>query len=91
MRVEEFFEKIAPDVAQIDIDKESALFALGGSSTNECGAIRGETKSIVQMIVSQMLAQKDIAKVIMCAAEVFVECMEEEANKDAKGQQQKLS
>lgn len=89
MNIEEFFDKIAPMVESIDMDADTSLFAIGADAERECGAIKGKTKEIVAMIVSQMIRQKDIEKIIMCSAEAYMDYLKDMAN--AEGQQQILS
>ena len=87
MKVEDFFDHIAPMVEELAQDKETALFLLGGDAEKDCGAIKGRTKDLVLMLVMQMVRQEDVAHLIMSAASAFIEYHED----NAKGQQQKLS
>ena len=92
MKVEEIFDKVAPMVEQLEADQDTALLMLGSDKERNCGAIRGNTRTMITMLVEQMLKEKDIEMVIMKAAEVFLDVIEkEEAKGNAKGKQQKLS
>ena len=92
MKVEEIFDKVAPMVEQLEADQDTALLMLGSDKERNCGAIRGNARTMITMLVEQMLKEKDIEMVIMKAAEVFLDVIdEEEAKGNAKGKQQKLS
>lgn len=89
MKVEEIFDKVAPMVEQLELDQDTALLMLGSDKEKNCGAIKGNGRTMIAMIVEQMLREKEIGVVIMKAAEAFINVIEEESN--AKGKQQKLS
>ena len=89
MKVSELFEAIEPMVNQVEVAEETALFMLGSDKETNCGAIKGNIKTMTIMLVEQMLKEKDIEMIIMAAAEAFVDVLV--AEKDEKGQQQKLS
>ena len=92
MRVEEIFDKVVPMAEQLEIDQDTALLMLGTDKEKNCGAIRGNARTMIAMIVERMLREKEIEMVIMKAAEAFINIIAEEAKKDnAKGKQQKLS
>jgi hypothetical protein len=90
MKVEEIFDKVAPMVEQLELDQDTALLMLGTDERKNCGAIIGNGRTMIAMIVEQMLREKKIELVIMKAAEAFINVIEEEAN-NAKDKQQKLS
>lgn len=89
MKIEEFFDKIAPMVASIAMDADTSLLAIGADAEREYGAIKGNPKEIIVMIVQQMIQQKDIEQIIMCSAEAYMDYLRDMAN--AEGQQQILS
>lgn len=92
MKVEEIFDKVAPMVEQLELDQDTALLMFGTDKEKTCGAIRGNARTMIAMIVEQMLREKEIELVIMEAAEAFIDFIAAEAKKDnAKGKQQKLS
>lgn len=90
MKVEEIFDKVAPMVEQLELDQDTALLMLGTDKERNCGAIKGNSRTMIAMLVEQMLKEKDIEMVIISAAEAFFNIIEEEAN-NAKDKQQKLS
>ena len=90
MKIGEFYDKIAPMVEQVEVEKEdAAMFMIGGGKGSEWGAIRGKGKNLLCLLVSQMETHKEIAALITTAAEIFIEMEEDKTNE--KGQQQKLS
>ena len=89
-KVEEIFDKVAPMVEQLELDQDTALLMLGTDKEKNCGAIKGNGRTLIAMIVEQMLREKEIEFVIMKAAEAFIDVIGEEAN-NAKDKQQKLS
>lgn len=92
MRVEEIFDKVAPMVEQLEVNQDTAVLMLGSDKEKNCGAIKGNSRTMITMLVEQMLKEKDIEMVIMKAAEAFINIIEEEAKKDnAKGKRYKLS
>ena len=91
MKVEELFDKIAPMVEQLQIDQDTALLMFGADKERSCGAIKGNSRTMIAMLVEQMLKEKDIEMVIMKAAEVFINFIEAKARDNAKDKQQKLS
>ena len=79
-KIEELFDHLAPIVAEGEFDPESsALLLLGADEEHECGIIQGKMKSLVAMIVSRMVAEKDFELMILHSAEVFLEYREREA------------
>ena len=90
MKVEEIFDKVAPMVEQLELDQDTALLMLGTDKERNCGAIKGNSRTMIAMLVEQMLKAKDIEMVIISAAEAFFNIIEDEVN-NAKDKQQKLS
>ena len=74
MKVEELFKTIEPMVEQVD--KRTALFMLGCDDEKECGAIKGKAEVIINMLVTQMVRDESIERVIMVAAEAFIDFAE---------------
>ena len=97
MKVEELFNNIESMINQIESGSETALFMLGTDADRECGVVRGKEKNIISMLVTQMVNHEDIERIIMVAADAFINYAEHmkkdnKANKpNAQGQQQKLS
>lgn len=97
MKVKELFNNIESMIEQIEPGKETSLFMLGMDDVQECGVVRGKEKNIISMIVNQMVNHEEIERIIMVAADVFInyaEYMKEDNkanNPNAQGQQQKLS
>lgn len=88
MKIGEFYDKIAPMVEQVEVDKEdAAMFMIGGGEGSEWGAIRGKGKNLLCLLVSQMETHKEIASLVLTAADIFLSMQED----NEKGQQQKLS
>lgn len=82
MKVEELFKTIEPMVKKVD--KGSALFMLGCDDEKECGAIKGKEEAIITMLVTQMIRNESIEKVIMVAAEAFIDFAEHEMKRADK-------
>ena len=82
MKVEELFKTIKPMVEKVD--KGPALFMLGCDDEKECSAIKGNEKAIITMLVTQMIRNESIERVIMVAAEAFIDFAEHEMKRAGK-------
>lgn len=72
MKVKELFNNIESMIEQIESGKETSLFMLGTDDVQECGVVRGKEKNIISMIVTQMVNHEEIERIIMVAADAFI-------------------
>ena len=54
---------------------------LGCDDKKDCGAIKGKEKDIINLLVTQMIREESIERIIMVAAAAFVEYAEHQNNK----------
>ena len=74
MKIKEFYENIQPMVD--NLDKGTSVFMLCSDNSRECGAIRGIEKDIITLLVDQMVKDERIERIIMVAAEAFIDYAE---------------
>lgn len=74
MKVEEMFEAIEPMAAQMK--RGTALFMLGADDEKECGVIKGKVENVISMLVTQMIRDESIERVITVAAQAFIDYAE---------------
>jgi dTDP-4-dehydrorhamnose reductase len=74
MKVNEMFKSIEPMVAQLE--KGTALFMIGSEDKKDSGIIREKAVDIINMLVNQMIRDEHIERIIMVAAQAFIDYAE---------------
>ena len=74
MKINEFYENIKPMAD--NLDKGTSVFMLCCDNSKECGVIRGKEKDIIALLVDQMVKDERIERIIMVAAEAFIDYAE---------------
>ena len=74
MKVNEMFDSIESMVAQME--KGTTLFMIGSEDEKDSGIVRGKVRDIITMLVNQMIREEQIERIIMVAAQAFIDYAE---------------